>query len=372
MSQEPPPPGDSVPGAGPVPAPGPAWGQGQDPTPPAWAVASSAGPAGMYGPGARPLHQPGTVPLRPLTLSDIFDAAFRTVRRNPKATIGMGALVGTAFLALPFVVTLVLGATGAFGTSSLADPYASDPFGDVASALSSVVSSLLSGLAGIVVAGLIVPVVTRAALGRRLTIGESWRLARGRLLALLGLTLLEALIAVVAVTVVALVAVGVIVGLDEPVLGVVLGLLLGLVALLGLLTVHVRWFQLAAPALVAERRGVLAAMARAGRLSRGSFWRLLGIWLLTGIVAGFVGNLLTVPLSVVGAIGAVAAPGSLGTTVLLVSGQLGSVLAGAVVGPFTGTVAVLQYLDQRFRKEGFDIELVAWAEGSDRDGSGRR
>ena len=32
-------------------------------------------------------------------------------------------------------------------------------------------------------------------------------------------------------------------------------------------------------------------------------------------------------------------------------------LSGAIIGPFAGAIAVLQYFDQRFRKEGFDIEL---------------
>lgn len=360
MSEEQPPPGRPAPGAGPVPAPAPGAGWSAGPSPaPAWGTAA-------YG---RPLHQPGTVPLRPLTLTDFFDAAFRTVRRNPKATVGMGAVVTAGFLALPFLVTVVLGLLGRLGGTELFDPYAGGTsLGDLVYSAGSLISSVFSALAGVVVAGLIVPVVTRSAIGRRLTIAESWRMARGRLLALLALTLLEGLVAVVVITVAVVLVLVLALAADQVALAVVLGLLLGLLAVVGLLAVHVKWFRLAAPVLVAEKRGVLDSLSRAGRLSSGHFWRVLGTWLLASVAAYFVAQLLTIPLGLVGVFAGVALPGSLGTTLLLVSGQLSSVLVGAVVGPFTGAVAVLQYLDLRFRKEGFDIELIAWTEQAARDG----
>ena len=38
-------------------------------------------------------HKPGALPLRPLTLGDMYDAAFRIIRFNPKATVGSAVLV---------------------------------------------------------------------------------------------------------------------------------------------------------------------------------------------------------------------------------------------------------------------------------------
>ena len=38
-------------------------------------------------------HKPGAMPLRPLGLGDIYDAAFRIIRFNPKATVGSAVLV---------------------------------------------------------------------------------------------------------------------------------------------------------------------------------------------------------------------------------------------------------------------------------------
>ena len=37
--------------------------------------------------------QPGVIPLRPLTLGDIFNGAIRYIRTNPKATLGLTTAV---------------------------------------------------------------------------------------------------------------------------------------------------------------------------------------------------------------------------------------------------------------------------------------
>ena len=56
------------------------------------------------------MHKPGVVPLRPLGLGDFFDGAFKTIRRNPRAMVGLAALVTTAFMVVPVLVTLALAA----------------------------------------------------------------------------------------------------------------------------------------------------------------------------------------------------------------------------------------------------------------------
>src|SRR5215217_9359076 len=61
-------------------------------------------PPGMLGAA----HKPGAMPLRPLSLGDIYDAAFRIIRFNPKATVGSAVLVAAVAMALPVAVTAVL------------------------------------------------------------------------------------------------------------------------------------------------------------------------------------------------------------------------------------------------------------------------
>ena len=50
-------------------------------------------------------HKPGAIPLRPLTLGDMYDAAFRIIRFNPKATVGSSVLVAAVSMALPVLLT---------------------------------------------------------------------------------------------------------------------------------------------------------------------------------------------------------------------------------------------------------------------------
>lgn len=363
---DPPPPGDQ-PGhpAGEPP------GAGQAP-PPGWPPAGTGGYArsgpGSYGPAGgspyaaplgRPLHKPGTVPLRPLTLSDFFDGAFATIRRNPRSTIGMGALVTTGFMLVPIIGALVLAGTGALTGGLETDAGSSSmTFGDISLVVASLVSGVFSLLANIVVAGLIVPVVTRASIGEYISTSAAWKQVRGRLLRLVGLALVEmvAFLLVVGLPVVVAILIGR--GLGSTFAAIALGIVLGFVGLLAGVAMHTRWFQLAAPTLVVEKRGILGSIARAGRLSRGSFWRILGTLLLVAVATYVVSQIITVPFSLLGVGVAAASPNSGGLIGLLLSSNVATIVSGALVAPFTGAVAVLQYLDQRFRKEGFDIELI--------------
>src|SRR3954447_4414861 len=94
--QPPPPPAPSYSGY-----PPPAHPQ-QPPPPAAWAPAP-----GMLGAA----HKPGAMPLRPLGLGDMYDAAFRIIRFNPKATVGSAVLVATVAWLVPVVVTALLSLT---------------------------------------------------------------------------------------------------------------------------------------------------------------------------------------------------------------------------------------------------------------------
>ena len=58
------------------------------------------------------MHKPGIVPLRPLGLGDLYDGAFTAIRRNPKPMVGLAALVSTAALVVPAIITLLLAQAG--------------------------------------------------------------------------------------------------------------------------------------------------------------------------------------------------------------------------------------------------------------------
>jgi ABC-type sugar transport system permease subunit len=307
------------------------------------------------------VHRPGVVPLRPLGLGDFFDGAFRTIRRNPTAMVGLAAVVTTVFLVVPVLVTLVLAATGDLRTGLLPDPAAGTA--TELSALDggtvmSLLGSLFGALATVVLNGMLVHVVAQAVLGRRTDAGQAWAATRGRLLRLVGLTMLDLLVVLLLLGVPVLAAV--LAGLAGGAgVGLLVGVPLCLAGLAALVFVQVRFFLLAAPALVLERTGVLGSLRRAGRLSSRQFWRLLGVMLLTTLVVGVVSQVVAIPLGLVGVAGPLLVPGTGGALVLVFSSYLSQVVVGAVTTPFTSAVVALQYVDQRIRKEGLDVQLIA-------------
>lgn len=299
------------------------------------------------------------VPLRPLTLGDIYGGALQTVRRNPKATVGLAAVVTFAFMVIPTVITVLLGVGNDLPSLDVtAEDSGSIDVGNVGLVISTVVGSGFSLLSSIVVTGLIVRVVEQALVGRTISAGEAWRLGRGRLLPLLGLTLLVLLGAVLVFGVP--IALGILVGVavDSTALAVLLAVLGAIAAVVGAVFLYTRYVLLSAPTLVLEGRGVFASFARAGQLSRKDFWRLFGIYLLAGVITSFVGQVIAIPFGILGFVGLLALPEGWGLVAMLVLSNISTVLAGALVGPFTSAVMALQYYDQRFRKEGLDIQLL--------------
>lgn len=346
---------------GPLPQ-GPRGAQGQQgPQGPGGPWAPPPGPS-AYGPAAYgpPVHKPGIVPLRPLVLGDILGGALQTVRRNPRATVGMALLVTFAFMLLPILGTVVLGASGLLPAIDVLDESGSSGMGptNLGFVLSSLVTAIFSGLSTIVITGLIVRVVEQAVLGRRITTAQAWEGTRGRLLPLLGLTVLVTL------------GILLVIGLPTGI-ALLLGLATGNEALTVLLVVlaalagtavsfflYTRYVLLAAPALVVEGTGVLASFRRAAVLSRGQFWRILGIFLLANLAASVVGQVIAVPFAILGVVGLFLLPSSWALAGMLLTSHVSTILTGALIGPFTSGVLVLLYLDQRFRKEGLDIELI--------------
>jgi hypothetical protein len=302
------------------------------------------------------------VALRPLRLGDFFDGAFKTIRRNPAAMVGLAAGVTTAFLVVPVVLTLALAATGDLTTSLFSDSVADGELAtlDAGTALS-VLGSLFGVLATVLLNGLLVRVVAEAVLGRTTSAGQAWAATRGRLLRLVGLTMLNIAVGLVLIGVP--VTVGVLAGLAAGVgVGFLVGVPLLLAGVVALVFVQVRYFLLAAPALVLERTGVLAALRRSAALSRRQFWRLLGVTLLTGLVVGVVSQVIAFPLGLLGLAGPYLLPGTGGALVLVFASYLSQVVVGAVTTPFTSAVVALQYVDQRIRKEGLDVQLIAAAQ----------
>ena len=298
-----------------------------------------------YGPGAGP--QPGGIPLRPLGLTDILNGAVVSIRRNPRATLGLAAIIlsisGVASALLVLVLRSSISRTAAAGS---------------AAALSLVVSLAVS----VILTGMLTSVIGRGVLGRQVSIAEAWQVARPRLAAVLGALFLGALI-VMALYIPLVVLVIILVTAHTGAAGVAIGLL-GFVLTL-FVTVGV-WvlLSLTPAAVVLERLGPWRGLRRSWQLVRGSFWRVLGILLLTVIVIIVASLVLQIPFYAIEAVtgGGIAAVGKASTTSLLV-GTVASIIVGTITRPLLAGVTVLLYLDMRMRKEGLDLVLQQAALG---------
>jgi hypothetical protein len=360
---QPPPPGwgqppAPPPGWGPAPTASPGWGQltpsgqaGADPT-------SYPLPPGM--PGAA--HRPGAIPLRPLVLGDILDGAFKIIRYNPKATIGAALLVSAVAMTLPLVVGIVTGSTGGLTLDANSNGLSDSQVASLVATFGSLlIASQLQAVGLLFVSGMIAHVTSAAAVGRRLTMGEAWAATAGKRWRLFAMAVLLGLGVLVVTAVV--VGIVVLVALTSS-LGatVLIGIVLGAAWLVGNIMFWVRVRALAVPALMLEQVGVMGALGRSVRLSRNQFWRLLGILMLVSLIVGFAGGMLRAPFSVGGQVLLTGNndTGSGLVAYLLLTG-FGTVVSSAILQPFQAAVYALLYVDQRMRKEAYDVELLGRA-----------
>ena len=317
-------------------------------------------PPGMLGAA----HKPGAMPLRPLSLGDIYDAAFRIIRFNPKATVGSAVLVSVVVMAIPVLLTAVLTWTvgAALDSTGNLDSSATEAeqLGAAGSLISLGLGALLLQVGLIFVTGMVAQVTSAAAVGRRLSLGEAWAATRGKRWRLLGLTLIINLMWLAMVAAYVVLWVLVVVAAEDAAPVVIFGLVSVPLFLAAMAFFWIRIYYLPAPVLMLEPVGILAAIGRGFRLTRRQFWRTFGIALLTIVIASIAGYMLAMPISIAGQIFTFGSP-EYGTLILVATQAVSTVISAAFVAPFSAAVASLQYLDQRMRKEAYDVELMTRA-----------
>ena len=315
------------------------------------------GPAG-FGQFQVP-DKPGIIPLRPLRLGEFLDGAFGALRSNPRIMLGLTAVVISAAVAVA-TAAMVLLANRFQGT--FVEFFGLDEL-DLADDMHMVQMQLGPYATGFVmmfvlplITGLLITSVSRSVIGQKASLQQIWDLTKRKFGPLLLLTLLMGLavtIAFVAFVVLIVVLAGAVNGWVAALFGILGGL--GLVVALVWIAIRT---LLVAPALVLEDARFWPAFKRSWLLSRGSFWRLLGIYLLTQIIVGVVTSVIVFPVSIVA--GLLAFGSSMGSLSLIVM-SLGNVLTYTITTAFTAAVTALLYIDLRMRREGLDVELTAAA-----------
>ena len=302
--------------------------------------------------------QPGIIPLRPLTVGELFNGAFQAVRVNPQTMFGFA-----------FAVMAVVGLVQAFfassSTSSLTRALSSgepqELFDSLGSSMGSVATSGLTLLATAFLSGMLALTVWDAVLGRKSSPADAWHRFSPRFVPVLLATLLIGIIEFVAIMVVLLVfmipfflvLVNAASARSYDSAGAGIGgalsiLFLMIVALIVVACFLAVKFAFTSSAVVLEGLGPVDALKRSWSLSKGSFWRILGrIWLI-GIVTGLISGVLG---AVVGAILGVGANAADSVGLLVAFSAFLSALLSAVVIPVQSSFYTLMYLDERMRKE---------------------
>ena len=356
-----------APGGEPQPAQPRPFGEPQGPaTPPGYGGA----PGGQ--PGWTPPPRPGLIPLRPLSFGTLLGASFQVMRRNPRPTFGVALLLNGAITLLfaGVIGTVAFIAFSRIGSASAQD---ADEIGAGAIAIGAIASLIPIGLSVVIsgiMQGIISLEVARATLGEKLRFGGLWRLAKGRLGALIGWTALITVALLLVIVVAALIIFVIVsVGGEAGVLvGVLIALLLGGGALVVSAWVGTK-LALVPSVLMLERLGLMAAIRRSWSLTNGYFWKTLGIMLLVNTIVGAATQIITTPLSFIAGIGSVlinpTGDPTLGITLVVVGYVLtlvASLVFGVIGSILASSVVALIYIDIRMRKEGLDLELTRFVE----------
>lgn len=283
-----------------------------------------------YGAWGAQIVRPGIIPLRPLSLGDILDGAFRAIRFNPQAMLGMAFAVTAVTTVIAFLVRFFLwngSGSAALNRNGLVTAF--DP------------ASIIDQLGTVILTGLLIHVVGEAVLGRKVTFRAAWDAAKGKILALLGFQILLSVVLIACI-----------------------------LTIIGILALPYFVYWLVVPAvIVLEKRRVIDAIRRSHALIKGAFWRTLGITLLTTLLVAIVGALLAAPVVGLGALILSATGVDVGDPALagLLQG-VSSLISGVLLTPFSAAVYALIYIDRRMRAEGLDVTLIRYAQQGGRLG----
>ncbi|MER7108106.1 DUF7544 domain-containing protein [Streptomyces sp. NPDC000229] len=353
------------------------WSKDQ---PPAgqWSPPTAPGPSGPFPPrtpapgwdggqhqggwGRPPAAKPGVIPLRPLGVGEILDGAVSTLRAHWRTVLGITLTVSVVTQIGDILLQRYLVPAP---PQLSADPTPEEALDQSVESLKASLISLgpttvLTLIGTFITTALLTIVISRAVLGRPVTLSDAWREARPRLPQLLGLTLLLPLLSAAAM------AVGLLPGLllDGSPAGVLLTVLGGIAAAMVIVWLLVR-FSLSYSALMLERQGVIASLRRSAKLVQGAWWRIFGIMTLTMLLMFLISMIIAIPFTLIafavdgeglGGLLTGTAP-EFGWPFLIITG-IGAVIAASITYPISSGVSVLLYIDQRIRREALDLDLA--------------
>jgi hypothetical protein len=368
----PPPPPQQQPGGSGAPAgwnaapPGqpaaPAGGAGWEHIPPPPPPPGSGWYAGSTGsipppPGFPPQGQLPGGTLRPRSIGELLDAAFTLYRRNFLLLVAIAAVVQVPYAVLELIVYKLTDIGGRVNqlqtlTNNLGNQGGLTP--EQSSQLTADLGAFFAYLGIVFLAQFLIvyplslAATTGAVSSRYLdqpaSVKGAYRAA---------LSVWRSLIAMVLLLVLVVGGLGAV--------AVVLAVLTGSAALVGIAFFAVMLFavvllvrtSVAAQTIVIEKVSGRHGLERSWNLTRGFFWRILGIVILLAILQAIVSSVFSLPL--------LALASSAPLDVRQIVSQAVSAISAVFVAPVTLVTLTLVYYDLRIRREGFDIEMLTAA-----------
>jgi uncharacterized membrane protein len=262
--------------------------------------------------------------LRPLSVGEQLDAAFKMVRQS-FGTLALCVLV--VALPLNIVSVLITASTrdNAFSYGSNAGNQSLDG--------TAIAGFLLTVVLGVVLTAIAAAACFRAVsgiyLGERPTVEGSLKFAASRVLAVIWLAILYGL------------------GLILPSLLIIPGVWLA-----------VAW-SMSYPAMLAEGLGAARALGRSFRLVRGRWWPTFGALIVMQLIVFVISGIVTLLFDAT----LIAAVDNEPVAAVLTT--ISSTLSSMITLPLYAAMLTIIYYDLRVRKEGFDLHLLAQSVGGD-------
>lgn len=325
-------------------------------------------------PAWTPASRPGIIPLHPLSFGTILGRSFAALRHNPRVLLGFALGVQTvSYLLLVVGVSAV--ALAAFVRLDTVPP-GSDDFGAImagsiaVTAIAAFVLGAAAGALGVIVQGVVVSEVAHAALAEKLTLRLLWQRVKPVLWRLIG----YALMLTIAVLLLIAAVVGILVAIGFAALPIAIAL--SVLAVLAAIPIAL-WLStklLLVPAtIILEHATIRQAIIRSWQLIRGRFWAALGVIVIISVIFGFVGQVVSLPFTFLsGALGSIITPTGDPDTGAIIAVVVGGLLTQVVTLAIQSVAVVVQatatsliYIDCRMRREGLDLDLLAYVEKRD-------
>ncbi|MFE5409085.1 glycerophosphoryl diester phosphodiesterase membrane domain-containing protein [Microbacterium sp. NPDC056569] len=330
-------------------------------------------------PAWTPASRPGIIPLHPLSFGTILGRSFAALRQNPRVLLGFALVVQT----LAYIV--VLAGILAIGWASFSrldtlrpgtEEYDTVMAGSIAlTAVAGIVLSLAAGALSVIVQGIVVVEVTHAAVAEKLTLGALWRQVKPIAWRLIGYSFLVILAVVALVAVVTLAIVGIAMAAPAAAIALTIVVILASIPLYWWLMIKL---LLVPAAIIVEQATILEALSRSWTLTRRRFWPALGIIIVISVIFAAVAQVVSLPMSFLSmGLTTIIAPtgdpeptaiiGFIAATLLT---QVLTLLLQSVAVVVQSTATALIYIDCRMRREGLDLDLLAYVERRDAGATG--